>query len=91
MAVITKVDVSLDITQLAQEVASVITMILGMYQGREVKIFRQIDERVRATLAGLEHDERTIAAEEATDDFTFSLCPLTVCNVAYRLMLSPLE
>lgn len=55
MAVITKVDVSLDVTQPAQEVASVITLLLGMYPGREIEILRQIDEEVGDAMARLEH------------------------------------
>ncbi|MBU5673261.1 hypothetical protein [Paenibacillus brevis] len=54
MAVITKFDVSLDVTQPAQEVADVITLLLGMYPGREIEILQQIDEEVGSALAKLE-------------------------------------
>lgn len=62
-----KSTVSLDVTQPAQEVASVITLILGMYPGREIEILWQIEEGGGSALARLEHGERTIAAEEAID------------------------
>ena len=66
MAVITKIDVSLDVTQPAQEVASVITLILGMYPGREIAILRQIDKGGGSALARIEHDEPD-NTEGATD------------------------
>lgn len=65
MAVITKVDVSLDVTQPAQEVAAVITLLLGMYPGREIEILRQIDEGVGGELARLEH--AAVPADESEE------------------------
>lgn len=73
MAVITKVDVSLDVTQPAQEVASVITLILSMYPGREIEILSQIDEEVGSALAALERatmvtDSDSAEKEETADE-----------------------
>ncbi len=67
MAVITKVDGITRRYTAAQEVASVITLIPGMYPGREIEILWQIEEEGGSALARLEHGERTIAAEEAID------------------------
>lgn len=62
MAVITKVDVSLDLKQPAKEVCDVITLVLSMHQGREIVILRQIDDEVGAALARLEKAQGQVEA-----------------------------
>ncbi|MOA28552.1 hypothetical protein D3C78_1495040 [compost metagenome] len=54
MAVVTKVDVSLDLQHPVREISDVITLVLSMHPGREVEILRQIDEEVGNALALLE-------------------------------------
>ncbi|WP_059043915.1 hypothetical protein [Paenibacillus rubinfantis] len=55
MAVVTKVDVSIDLQHPVREVSDIITLILGMYPGREIEILRGIDNEVGSALARLEH------------------------------------
>lgn len=63
MAVVTKIDVSLDLQHPVREVSDVITLILSMYPGREIEILSQIDDEVGAELARL-----TKAQEDASQD-----------------------
>jgi hypothetical protein len=62
LAVVTKVDVSLDLQHPVREVSDVITLVLSMYPGRQIEILRQIDDEVGSALARLEH-----AAAPATE------------------------
>lgn len=55
MAVVTKVDVSIDLHHPVREVSDVITFILSMHPGRQLEILRGIDEEVGSALARLEH------------------------------------
>ncbi|WP_410770962.1 hypothetical protein [Fontibacillus sp. BL9] len=70
MALITKIDVSLDLKQPAQEVIDVITLILSMYPGREIEILRQIDEEVGMAVAQLERsqEQQTDQSDQANTD-----------------------
>lgn len=54
MAVVTKVDVSLDLQHPVREVSDVITLVLSMYPGRELEILRQIDDEIGRALATFE-------------------------------------
>lgn len=67
MAVLTKVDVSLDLQNPVGEVSDVITLILSMYPGREVEILRQIDEEIGNALALIEKAQ-TEQVEGNTED-----------------------
>lgn len=51
MALVTKVEVSLDLQQPVREVADVITLVISMHPGHEIEILRQIDEEVGNALA----------------------------------------
>ncbi|MGP0583716.1 hypothetical protein [Paenibacillus timonensis] len=55
MAVVTKVDVSIDLQHPVREVSDIVTLILGMYPGREIEILSGIDNEVGSALARLEH------------------------------------
>ncbi|MBQ4899370.1 hypothetical protein KB559_11030 [Paenibacillus sp. Marseille-P2973] len=70
MAVITKVDVSLDLRQPAQEVCDVITLVLSMHPGREIDILRHIDEEVGMALAQLEkaQEQQADQSDQAATD-----------------------
>lgn len=70
LAVITKVDVSLDLKQPAKEICDVITLVLSMHPGREIEILQQIDEEVGSALVKLE--KATAEAEKAGEEATAS-------------------
>jgi len=63
LAVVTKVDVSIDLQHPVREVSDIITLILGMYPGREIEILRGIDNEVGSALARLEHAAAAPAVE----------------------------
>lgn len=69
MAVVTKIDVSLDLQHPVREVSDVITLILSMYPGREIEILSQIDDEVGAALARLTkaQEDASQAVEADTD------------------------
>lgn len=68
MAVVTKVDVSLDLQHPVREVSDIITLILGMYPGREIELLRGIDNEVGSALARLEHAMVQKKKQEHTPD-----------------------
>lgn len=68
LALITKIDVSLNLQKPAEEVCNVITLILSMYPGRQLEILRQIDEEVGSALARLEHAAVKAPASEPEQD-----------------------
>lgn len=64
MAVISKVDVSIDLQHPVREVSDIITLILGMYPGREIEVLRGIDNEVGSALARLERAAAQAAGPE---------------------------
>ncbi|MBO2942822.1 hypothetical protein JJQ72_02330 [Paenibacillus sp. F411] len=56
MAIVTRIDVSLDLNQPVREIADVISLIINSHPGQQLAILKQVDEEIGAALAKLERE-----------------------------------